>query len=95
MSKVKSFLKRHSKKFVAVISASMIAVFSAISSFAAESGTPVGSSDMQSSFSTAISSIQSDVMGYIMLAIPVGLAIFGAIIAIKKGISFVRSLIGR
>jgi len=34
-------------------------------------------------------------MGYIMLAIPVGLAIFGAIVAIKKGISFVRSLIGR
>lgn len=95
MSKVKSFLKRHSKKFVAVASASIIAVFSAISSFAAENGTPVGSSDMQSSFSTAISSIQSDVMGYIMLAIPVGLAIFGAIIAIKKGISFVRSLIGR
>lgn len=95
MSKVKSFLKRHSKKFVAVASASMIAVVSVISSFAAESGTPVSSSDMQSSFSTAISSIQSDVMGYIMLAIPVGLAIFGAIVAIKKGISFVRSLIGR
>lgn len=95
MSKVKSFLKRHSKKFVAVASASMIAAVSAISSFAAENGTPVSSSDMQSSFSTAISSIQSDVMGYIMLAIPVGLAIFGAIIAIKKGISFVRGLIGR
>lgn len=95
MSKVKSFLKRHSKKFVAVASVSMIAAVSVISSFAAESGTPVSSSDMQSSFSTAISSIQSDVMGYIMLAIPVGLAIFGAIVAIKKGISFVRSLIGR
>lgn len=95
MSKVKSFLKRHSKKLVAVASASMIAAVSVISSFAAESGTPVSSSDMQSSFSTAISSIQSDVMGYIMLAIPVGLAIFGAIVAIKKGISFVRSLIGR
>lgn len=54
MSKVKSFLKRHSKKFVAVASASMIAAVSAISSFAAESGTPVSSSDMQSSFSKAV-----------------------------------------
>lgn len=51
--------------------------------------------DLSSTFSQSISSIQSDVLGYIAVALPVGLAIFGAIIAIKKGISFVRSLIGK
>ena len=95
MSKVKSFLKRHSKKFVAVASAAMIAAVSAISSFAAETVHLQLIRYAKVVFLSAISSIQSDVMGYIMLAIPVGLAIFGAIIAIKKGISFVRSLIGR
>ena len=95
MSKIKSFFKRNGKKFSIVVAAAFMVVGGLVSSFAAEAGAAAGSSDLQSSFSTAISSIQSDVLGYIALALPIGLAIFGAIIAIKKGISFVRGLIGR
>lgn len=95
MSKIKSFFKKHSKKIVVSAIACMTAIVGCISSFAAEAGQAVSSSDLQSSFSTAISSIQSDILGYIGLALPIGLAIFGAIIAIKKGILFVRGLIGR
>lgn len=95
MSKIKSFFKKHSKKIVVSAIACMTAILGCISSFAAETGQAVSSSDLQSSFSSSVSSIQGDVLGYIGLALPVGLAIFGAIIAIKKGISFVRGLIGR
>ena len=102
MSKIKSFfkkhskkIKKHSKKIVVSAIACMTAIVGCISSFAAETGQAASSSDLQSSFSTAISSIQSDILGYIGLALPIGLAIFGAIIAIKKSISFVRGLIGR
>lgn len=95
MSKIKSFFKKHSKKIVVSAIACMTAIVGCISSFAAEAGQAASSSDLQSSFSTAINSIQSDILGYIGLALPIGLAIFGAIIAIKKGITFVRGLIGR
>ena len=95
MLKIKSFIKKHGKKLSIYATAAMMAVLGCISSFAAEGGTAVGSSDLQSSFSSAVSSIQGDVLGYIGIALPIGLAIFGAIIAIKKGISFVRGLIGR
>lgn len=95
MSKIKSFFKKHSKKIVVSAIACMTAIVGCISSFAAEAGQAASSSDIQSSFSTAINSIQSDVMGYLILVVPIGLGIFGAIIGIKKGISFVRGLIGR
>lgn len=95
MSKIKSFFKKHSKKIVVSATACMTAILGCISSFAAETGQAASSSDLQSSFSSSVSSIQGDVLGYIGLALPVGLAIVGTIIAIKKGISFVRGLIGR
>ncbi|WP_294387811.1 hypothetical protein [uncultured Ruminococcus sp.] len=95
MSKIKSFFKKHSKKIAVSAVACMTAVIGCFSSFAAEAGQAASSSDLQSSFSTAISSVQSDILGYLGLALPVGLAIFGAVIATKKGISFVRGLIGR
>lgn len=51
--------------------------------------------ELTTAFGTAISSIQTDVMGLIATALPVGLGVFGTVLAIKKGISFVRSLMGR
>lgn len=49
-------------------------------------------SGLQTSFSTALGSIQSDVLGYIAVAVPVALVIVGAIFGIKKAISFFKSL---
>jgi len=64
MSKIKSFFKRNGKKFSIVVASAFMVVVSCVSSFAAEAGAATSSSDLQSSFSTAISSIQSDVLGY-------------------------------
>jgi hypothetical protein len=47
---------------------------------------------LQTAFSTALGTIQTDVLGYVAVAVPVGLAIVGAIFGIKKAISFFKSL---
>lgn len=46
-------------------------------------------------FGTALDSMKSDVMGMIAVAVPVGFAIFGATIAIKKGMSFIKTLVNK
>lgn len=43
-------------------------------------------------FSTGLGNIKTDVMGYIVIAIPVAIGIVGAIFGIKKAISFFKSL---
>ena len=93
MKNMLGFIKRNSKSaklFVATMMISMIASLSAIGVSAEETTV-----DLESAFSTALANIQSDILGYIAVALPVGLTIFGAIIAIKKGVSFVRGLIGK
>lgn len=89
MRKFISKLSKHKKTIVISALMATMCVFSSINCFAADDNS------IQNAFSSALSTIQSDIMGYIVLVIPVGLAIFGAIIAIKKGISFVRTLIGK
>ena len=87
------FIKRNSKSaklFVASMMISIIASLSAIGVSAEETTT-----DLTSSFSAALTDIKSDILTFIGLALPVGLAVFGSVIAIKKGISFVRSLLGK
>ncbi len=49
-------------------------------------------SAMTTAFQTAIGSIQTDLMGYILVALPVGLAIVGAIFGIKKAVGFFKTL---
>ncbi|MBQ9673199.1 MAG: hypothetical protein IJV39_01080 [Ruminococcus sp.] len=88
MINVKKFIKRHSKKLVVSALMACMSVMTCVSAFAAEN-------DLSTSFSSAISTIKSDILGYIGVALPVALAIFGTIVAIKKGISFIRSLIGK
>lgn len=80
-------MKRKSKLLIVSIVSTALMVISAIGASAVDT--------TKDAFSSALSTIQSDIMGYIALVIPVGLAVFGAIIAIKKGISFVKSLLGR
>lgn len=49
-------------------------------------------SAMQTAFTTALGSIQSDVMGYIAIALPVALALVGAFFGIKKAVAFFKNL---
>lgn len=88
MKKFFGFIKRNSKIMVTAMMVSMLAVFSSISSFAL-------SEDISSSFSSALSTMQSDILQLVLLALPVGLGIVGVILAIKCGIKFVRGLIGK
>jgi hypothetical protein len=49
-------------------------------------------SEVVTAFSTAVASIKTDVLDFIVIALPVALAIFGTILAIKKGKSFFSTL---
>lgn len=88
MTKFVSKLSKYKKTLLMSALIAIMVVMSSISCFAADQS-------IQDAFSGALNTIQSDIMGYIILVIPVGLGIFGTIIAIKKGISFVRTLIGK
>lgn len=54
----------------------------------ATDGEPASAS---ATLSSSLSTVQSDLMGYIAIVLPVALAIFGAIWGIKKAISFFKS----
>mgnify|MGYP003301004658 CR=1 FL=1 len=47
---------------------------------------------MQTAFQTALNTVQTDVMAYVEIALPVGLAIMGLFLAIRLGIRFFRSV---
>lgn len=51
-----------------------------------------GESAITTAFSTAISTIQSDVISYLLIALPAALVIVGAFFGIKKGVGFFKSL---
>jgi hypothetical protein len=49
-------------------------------------------SALQTAFSTAVTSVKSDVFTFMGLALPVALGIVGAIMAVKFGIKFFKSV---
>lgn len=51
-----------------------------------------GASAVETAFQTAITQVQTDVTGMINVALPVGLAIAGVIIAIRIGWRFFKSV---
>lgn len=95
MSKIKSFFKRNGKKFSIVVASAFMVVVSCVSSFAAEAGALQVRLIFRVVFQRLyrVFRVMSSVISF--SALPVGLAIFGTVIAVKKGISFVRGLIGR
>ena len=86
----KIFVKRKKAISVALVSAIM-ACLSCLSVFAAGEET----SNVKDQFSTAISGIQSDLMGYILIVVPVALGILGAFFGIKKAIGFFKSMVSK
>ena len=93
MGKIKSFAKRNKSKFVALLMGAMMTVTSAVSAFAAEGDST--STQLTESFSSGVSTMASDITGYIVIAVPVAIGVIGGIFAIKKGISFAKSLMGK
>lgn len=47
---------------------------------------------MESAFDTALTGIQSDVLGFASIALPVALGIVGLFMAVKYGIKFFKSV---
>ena len=92
MGKIKNFVKRNGKKLLIASTAGMMAAVSSVSAFAAEGDT---SAQLSEAFSSGVSTIASDITGYIVIAVPVAIGVIGGIFAIKKGISFAKSLMGK
>lgn len=55
-------------------------------------GASEGAGTLTEAFTSALATIQTDVMSYIKVALPVGLAIFGTILAIRLGMKFFRQV---
>jgi len=88
LCKFKNAFSRHKRAISVSVVSAIMACMSCVAAFAAETET----SSMQDAFKTSVGSIQSDLMGYVMIAVPVALAILGAIFGIKKAIGFFKSL---
>lgn len=88
LCKFKNAFSRHKRTISVSVVSAIMACMSCVVAFAAETET----SSMQDAFKTSVGSIQSDLMGYVMIAVPVALAILGAIFGIKKAIGFFKSL---
>lgn len=94
---VKAFTKRYSKAFIISAMSALVMCLSVVTSFAAETNVQSAnaSENMISQFSTSLQTVQNDVVSLISQAIPVALMIFGMVIAVNKGISVVKGMIGK
>ncbi len=88
LCKFKNAFSRHKRAISVSVVSAIMACMSCVAAFAADTET----SSMQDAFKTSVGSIQNDLMGYVMIAVPVALAILGAIFGIKKAIGFFKSL---
>lgn len=48
--------------------------------------------DITTAFGTALATVQTDVLGMVKVALPVGLVIMGTFIAVRLGIGFFKSI---
>lgn len=90
LSKIKNVFGRHRKAISIAFISAIMACLSCLSVFAADADSTT--SNVKDQFSTAVSGIQSDLMGYILIVVPVALGILGAIFGIKKAIAFFKSM---
>lgn len=98
MGKIKLFAKKHKRKAIALVMSALMVMASSVSAFAAETGEATGTNTMETaleSFVDALTGIQDNIIAFILAAIPTCLAIFGVVVAITKGIGFVKKLLGR
>ena len=87
LKRIKGFLSSKVGKafFVALVSA-LIASIGCLTCFAQES--EVSMPDMTETLSSSFSTMASNIMGYIGVALPIALTIVGAIVGIKFAINF-------
>lgn len=86
--KIKEKLKAHASKIVAAVTGGAVMVAGAVPALAAD-----GASDtegLKTALSTAFGQIKTDAFSMMGTALPIALAIVGAVIAVKLGIKFFK-----
>ena len=92
LAKFKSFFSGKAK---ALVFSCVTAIMMVVSCFCVGAEGEAATGTMTSAFETGLSNVSSEILGYLALVVPVALSILIAFIGVKKGISFLRSLIGR
>ena len=92
LSKVKDFCKVNGKAFFVSMMVAIMTVFSSISCFADDEA---NTDALKTAFNTGLSNVSDEILGYLALVVPVAIAIVVAYIAVRKGITFLRGLIGK
>ena len=92
LSKVKDFCKVNGKAVVVSMMIAMITVLSAVSCFAEDEA---NTDALKTAFSAGLSNVSVEILGYLALVVPVAIGIVIAYIAVRKGITFLRGLIGK
>ncbi len=85
------FLSNAKKKLLLFALSATLVFGSAMSAFAADA-IPDSAVDPSVILGAGLDSIKDDILNYIGIALPIGLAIMGAFFGIKKVISFFRSI---
>lgn len=91
----KSLVGKIKSKAKVILATMSIAVMTVVSCIPAGAEGETTNATLQETFSAGLETIQSDILGFIALAVPAGLAVFGTVIAVKKGVSFLRQFIGK
>ena len=85
MSKIKEVLTNTKVKVATAATAVGGVLAVATPAFAADE-------NIESALSSGLSQVSTDILGYIAIALPIGLGIFGAFFGIKKIIGFFRAV---
>lgn len=84
MKKVFTTIKEKCKEIVGAVVAAGTVAATSVSAFAADS-------EVTTAVSSAFDTMKSDAVAIILVALPVGLGIFGLVFAVRKGIQMLRS----
>lgn len=90
LAKVKN--SRVAKWFTVAFLSAMMAVMMCFNCFAADESS---GADLQTALSSSFNSMADNIMGYLGIALPIGLTIVGAIFGIKMAIKFFKNVSGK
>ena len=86
--KIKEKLKAHASKIAAAVTGGAVMIAGAVPAFAEGAASDVDG--LKSAMSTAFGQIKTDAFSMMGTALPIGLGIIGAVLAVKLGIKFFK-----
>lgn len=92
MSIVSKFKESRLGKWLSVAAVSAaIAAMGVCSAFAADPETSGASGDISNALTSSFGTMKDDILGYIVVVLPIALAVVGVFFGIKKAIGFFKS----